>query len=85
MKILIALDATPRCGEIVAEIASRPWPTDTSFLLLHILDPFPYAKAPITLRRRSSPAPRDRLERTRTVSINPDQPDVVLARLQVTH
>ena len=56
MKILIALDATPRCGEIVAEIASRPWPTDTSFLLLHILDPFPYAKAPITLRRAKTEA-----------------------------
>jgi nucleotide-binding universal stress UspA family protein len=51
MKVLIALDATPQCGEIVAEIASRPWPTETSFLLLHVLDPFPFAKAPITLER----------------------------------
>lgn len=51
MKILIALDATPQCGEIVDEIASRPWPGRSSFLLLHVLDPFPFAKAPISLER----------------------------------
>jgi nucleotide-binding universal stress UspA family protein len=56
MKILIALDATPRCGEIVAEIASRPWPADSSFLLLHVLDPFAFAKAPILLERAKSDA-----------------------------
>jgi len=51
MKVLIALDATPQCGEIVTEIASRPWPPDTFFLLLHVLDPFPFARAPISLKR----------------------------------
>jgi nucleotide-binding universal stress UspA family protein len=51
MKILVALDATPECGEIVAEILSRPWPRDSSFLLLHVLDPFPFAKAPVLLER----------------------------------
>ena len=51
MRILIALDASPQCGEIVAEIVSRPWPAKSSFLLLHVLDPFPYAKTPITLER----------------------------------
>jgi nucleotide-binding universal stress UspA family protein len=56
MKILIALDATPQCGEIVAEIAARPWPANSSFLLLHVLDPFPYAKAPISLGRAKEEA-----------------------------
>jgi len=56
MKILIALDATPRCREIVAEIVSRTWPAGSSFLLLHVLDPFPYAKAPITLERAKTEA-----------------------------
>ena len=51
MKVLIALDATPQCGEIVDEMASRPWPARSLFLLLHILDPFPFAKAPISLER----------------------------------
>jgi len=56
MRILIALDASPQCGEIIAEIASRPWPPKSSFLLLHVLDPFPYAKAPITLERAKTEA-----------------------------
>jgi len=49
MRVMIALDATPQCVEIVRAAASRPWPTDSCFVLLHVLDPFPYAKAPISL------------------------------------
>jgi nucleotide-binding universal stress UspA family protein len=56
MKVLIALDATPRCGEIVTELVSRPWTADTSFLVVHVLDPFPYAKAPISLKRAKEDA-----------------------------
>jgi len=51
MRILIALDATPQCCEIVREVAGRPWPADSSFFLLHVLDPFPFVKAPISLER----------------------------------
>ncbi len=51
MRVLIALDATPSCGEIVSELLTRPWPAKTNFLLVHALDPFPYAKAPISLKR----------------------------------
>jgi nucleotide-binding universal stress UspA family protein len=51
MKILIALDATPSSAEIVNEAAARPWPAGTRFFLLHALDPFPFAKAPISLKR----------------------------------
>jgi nucleotide-binding universal stress UspA family protein len=54
MKVLIALDATPQGREIVTEIASRP--ADTFFLLLHVLDPFPFAKAPISLKRAKDAA-----------------------------
>ena len=56
MKVLIALDASPQCGEIVKDLASRPWPENTSFLLLHVLDPFPFAKAPISLKRAKNEA-----------------------------
>lgn len=45
MKILVALDATPRSDEIVAGIAAQSWPKDTSFSLLHVLEPFPFRKA----------------------------------------
>jgi len=51
MRVLIALDATPECGDIVKSVALRPWADETKFLLLHVLDPFPFAKAPLTLER----------------------------------
>jgi nucleotide-binding universal stress UspA family protein len=56
MKVLIALEASPRNAEIVAEMASRPWPARTSFVLLHVLDPYPFAKAPISLQRAKADA-----------------------------
>ena len=56
MKILVALDASPQCGEVVAEVAARPWPADSSFLLVHVLDPFPFAKAPLSLQRAKNEA-----------------------------
>ena len=56
MKILIALDATPSCAEIVKEAAARPWPAGARFFLLHVLDPFPFAKAPISLKRAKEDA-----------------------------
>jgi len=51
MRVLIASDATPRPIEIVNEAASRPWPEGSVFLLLHVLDPFPFGEAPVTLQR----------------------------------
>lgn len=56
MRVLIALDATPQCGEIVREAARRPWPAASSFFLLHVLDPFPFVKAPISLERAKDAA-----------------------------
>jgi nucleotide-binding universal stress UspA family protein len=56
MKVLIALDAGPQSGVIVGEIASRPWLADTSFLLLHVLDPYPFTKAPLSLERAKQAA-----------------------------
>jgi len=51
MKILIALDLSPQSAGIVREAASRPWPAKSQFLLLHVLDPYPLAKMPISLER----------------------------------
>jgi len=56
MRVLIALDASPACGEITESVASRPWPSNTSFLLLHVLDPFPFSKAPLSLHRAKTQA-----------------------------
>ena len=56
MRVLIALDATPQCMETVHEAVSRPWPEASRFLLLHVLDPFPFAKMPISLERAKDAA-----------------------------
>ena len=56
MKVLIALNITAQSREIVNEAASRPWPAGTVFLVLHVLDPFPFAKAPISLKRAKEAA-----------------------------
>lgn len=56
MRVLIALDITTQCTEIVNEVASRPWPAGTLFLLLHVLDPYPFVKAPISLNRAKEAA-----------------------------
>jgi len=56
MKILIALDASSHSGEIVQEAAARPWPAKSRFLLLHVLDPYPYTKAAISLARAKDSA-----------------------------
>lgn len=56
MRVLIALDASPQCREIVRETGSRPWPDGSRFNLLHVLDPFPFAKAPISLKKAQDAA-----------------------------
>jgi nucleotide-binding universal stress UspA family protein len=56
MRILIALDATPSCAKIVEQAANRPWPFGSTFFLLHVLDPFPFVKAPISLQRAKDAA-----------------------------
>lgn len=49
MNVLMALDTSPQSAEIVRDAASRPWPAKTQFLLLHVLDPYPYTRMPISL------------------------------------
>ncbi|HXJ07137.1 MAG TPA: universal stress protein [Candidatus Acidoferrum sp.] len=56
MRVLIALDVTTQRTEIVNEAAFRPWPAESTFLLMHVLDPFPFVKAPISLKRAQAAA-----------------------------
>jgi nucleotide-binding universal stress UspA family protein len=51
MKVLIALDLSSQSTAMIREAASRPWPAKSQFLLLHVLDPYPFAKMPISLER----------------------------------
>jgi nucleotide-binding universal stress UspA family protein len=56
MRVLIALDATPSCAKFVEEAVNRPWPSGSTFFLLHVLDPFRFVKAPILLQRAKDAA-----------------------------
>lgn len=49
MKILLALDARPASEKLVREALNRPWPAGSSFLLVHVVDPLPFVKAPISI------------------------------------
>lgn len=51
MKVLISLDTGSQSGEIVQEAVARPWPAKTRFLLVHVLDPYPYTKLPVSLSK----------------------------------
>ena len=51
MRVLIAMNATRDGHEIVREALARPWPMNTKFLLLHVLDPFPFTRLPFSLER----------------------------------
>jgi nucleotide-binding universal stress UspA family protein len=61
MRVLIALSATEQSREIVREAAERPWPANSKFLLLHVLDPFPFTRLPASLERAKQ-ATRKELE-----------------------
>jgi nucleotide-binding universal stress UspA family protein len=56
MRVLMAFDATPQCMDIARHAACRPWPPASRFLLLHILDPYPFSKMPISLGRAKDAA-----------------------------
>jgi nucleotide-binding universal stress UspA family protein len=51
MNVLIGVGPGSSGNEIVLKAASRPWPAGTEFLLLTVLDPFPFVKAPLLLER----------------------------------
>lgn len=44
MRVLVALDASLQCEKLVTAVENRPWPADTSFTLVHVLEPFPFRK-----------------------------------------
>jgi len=56
MKVLISLDTGPQSGAIVQEAAARLWPAKSRFLLMHVLDPYPYTKLPVSLAKAKDSA-----------------------------
>ncbi len=49
MKVLIAVDPSPSSQHVIVEAAARPWPSDTSFLLVHVVDLQRFAKVPMLI------------------------------------
>ncbi len=47
MKVLIAIDCSPSSARVLEEAAARPWPADTSFSVLHVVDPQFVTKFPV--------------------------------------
>jgi nucleotide-binding universal stress UspA family protein len=39
MKVLIAIDGSPFSQAILESVASRPWPANTEFKVLHVVEP----------------------------------------------
>ena len=69
MKILVALDATAQCQEIVSEIASRSWLPNTTFILLHVVEPFSFRKMPRSLDRARDAAEAQLNESARRLGV----------------
>ena len=59
MKILLAIDSTGPSQPVVNEILSRPWPKDTEFAAVHVVNVFDLAQFPTLVeeeRRRGNSA-----------------------------
>jgi nucleotide-binding universal stress UspA family protein len=49
MKVLIAMDCSPAADLVLAEAAARPWPKDTSFTVINVVDLHRFAGLPALL------------------------------------
>ena len=49
MKVLIATDCSPAADLVLAEAAARPWPKDTSFTVINVVDLHRFAGLPALL------------------------------------
>ena len=47
MKVLIAVDPSPSTQRVIEEAAARPWPLDTSFSIVHVVDLQRFIKQPM--------------------------------------
>lgn len=46
MKILLAIDSSPVSQQVLEEVAARPWPPNTSFLIVSAVDVGRFAELP---------------------------------------
>lgn len=77
MKVLIAIDSSPSSDVLLAEVARRPWPADTQFSVLTVVDLFALptalgASAPATEREQQAAGQlvASAAERLRSAALN---------------
>jgi hypothetical protein len=46
MKVLIAIDSSPCSQRVLDEASARPWPLDTNFFVLNVVDVQRFARFP---------------------------------------
>ena len=51
MKVILAIDGASPDEKVVKAAAARPWPSASSFCVLGVLNPYPFARAPLVLER----------------------------------
>jgi hypothetical protein len=49
MKILVAVDGSGSSGEVNRDVERRPWPAGTEFVVVQVVDPFFFTKAPLPM------------------------------------
>ncbi len=49
MKVLIAIDASPCSQRVLDEASARPWPPDTSFFVLNVVDVQRFSRFPVLI------------------------------------
>jgi len=54
MKVLIAVDSSPSSQRVIEEAAARPWPLDTSFSIVHVVDLQRFIKLPMLVETQSA-------------------------------
>jgi nucleotide-binding universal stress UspA family protein len=49
MKVLIAIDSLPCSQRVLDEASARPWPPDTNFFVLHVVDIQCFSRCPVLI------------------------------------
>lgn len=52
MKVLIATDCSPAADLVIAEAAARPWPQETTFSILSVVDLHRFAGLPALVEEK---------------------------------
>lgn len=58
MRILIGVDGSSSSDAVIQEAARRPWPADSEFKVVTVVDPFFFPKAPMPLEEEKKRAQR---------------------------